>query len=81
MDKTPPDDASPQSELRTIGRLLDDLPPVASTQGPRPWAPIAWGALGALLALIFSLCLTLGPPPSSLSKPKQSAVFSTPVRR
>jgi hypothetical protein len=65
--------------MRMIGRSLDDLPPVASLGRPA-WAPLAVAALGLLVAMAFALLLTLGPPPASLSTPRQSVIFSEPVR-
>ena len=71
-----------RSELRNIGKTLDDL--TSEREGgkaPLDFRNLATLLLGSLLIIVFVACLLAGPPPGTLSTPRESPTFSAPLRR
>lgn len=70
-----------RSELRSIGRSLDDLQnhEEANAQALQTVMPWLWLQIGVVIAMVFACLVTLGPLPASRALPAQSPVFSAPV--
>lgn len=72
---------SARSEMQSIGRTLDDLAHggEAGAQRGQTVTPWLWLPIGLLIVVGFLGWLFLGPAPSSLATPQQSAMYGAPA--